>query len=61
VSNVHAAPINDLIDHDLDGDGCVCGPTVEAVRRPDGSNGWLVTHNSLDGREFNEPTAANEP
>ena len=26
----------------------------EAVFRDDGSNGWLVTHHSLDGREARE-------
>ena len=32
-----------------------CGPTTEPVFRVDGSNGWVVTHNSLDGREQAEP------
>lgn len=52
MSTVHVVPVNDLIDH-LDED-CPCGPTVEAVFRDDGSNGWLVTHHSLDGREGRE-------
>jgi hypothetical protein len=51
VSTVHTVPINDLIEHDTDGDDCPCGPDVEAVFREDGSNGWLVSHHSLDGRE----------
>lgn len=54
MSTVHVEPINDLIEHE-DHD-CPCGPDVEAVFRGDGSNGWLITHHSLDGRELNEPT-----
>lgn len=50
--DVHVVPIGDLIVH---GEReCMCGPTIEAVFRDDGSNGWLVTHHSLDGREQNE-------
>ena len=49
----HVIPINDLIDHELT-DDCVCGPTAEAVKRDDGSVGWLITHHSLDGREQHE-------
>lgn len=48
---VHAFPWDDLIDHVTDGSGCPCGPSTEAIFRPDGSNGWLVLHHSLDGRE----------
>lgn len=51
---VHVLPVDDLIEHDDVGDGCACGPTVEAVFREDGSNGWLITHHSLDGREASE-------
>lgn len=50
---VHVEPVNDLIEHE-DSDKCVCGPDVEAVFRDDGSNGWLISHHSLDGREMNE-------
>ena len=50
---VHVVPVNDLIEHDVAGD-CICGPTAEAAFREDGSNGWLVTHHSLDGRELRE-------
>lgn len=52
MSTVHVVPVNDLIDHP--DEDCPCGPTVEAVFRDDGSNGWLVTHHSLDGRERRE-------
>lgn len=51
---VHVRPVNDLIEHDLT-DECVCGPTTEPVPRGDGSVGWLITHDSLDGRELHEP------
>lgn len=50
---VHVVPINDLVGHEAS-DDCVCGPTVEAVFRDDGSNGWVVVHHSLDGRERHE-------
>lgn len=50
----HVVPVGDLIDHETVGDGCLCMPRVEAVFRDDGSNGWVVTHHSLDGREFRE-------
>ena len=51
---VHVCPDSDLVEHDTDGGDCVCGPTTEAVFRPDGSNGWLIIHHSLDGREHRE-------
>ena len=51
---IHTYPVNDLVEHELEGEGCVCGPDVEAVFRDDGSNGWLVKHHSLDGRELLE-------
>lgn len=50
---IHVVPINDLVDHEVS-DDCVCGPTVEAVFQDDGSNGWVVVHHSLDGRERRE-------
>ena len=53
--HVHVYPHRDLIEHDTDSDQCICGPTTEAVFRHDGSNGWLVVHHSLDGREHHEP------
>lgn len=49
--NVHVLPVNDVIDHDEVGTDCICGPVVEPVKREDGSYGWLISHNSLDGRE----------
>ena len=50
---LHVIPLDDLIVH-TDDDECLCGPRTEAVFRADGSNGWLIVHNSLDGREASE-------
>lgn len=52
MSDVHVVPAGDLTAHE--DDACPRGPRVEAVFRDDGSNGWLVVHNSLDGREQHE-------
>jgi hypothetical protein len=54
MDTVHVIPVGDLVDHDTSGADCVCGPSTEAVYRDDGSNGWLIRHNSLDGREATE-------
>lgn len=51
---IHVLPVDDLVEHEDVGDDCVCGSTVEAVPRDDGSMGWLITHHSLDGRELRE-------
>jgi hypothetical protein len=53
-SPVHVWPEVDLVEHDLDGDECVCGPTIEPVPRDDGSIAWLITHHSLNGNEMAE-------
>lgn len=37
-----------------DDQGCVCQPAVECVPRDNGPDGWIVTHHSLDGREWAE-------
>lgn len=50
MNRVHVHPINDSIEHDLESDDCVCGPSVEFV-----PGGMVVTHHSLDGREDNKP------
>lgn len=47
--DVHILPIRDTREHGAD--DCWCAPAVEPVPRPDGSYGWLYTHNSADGRE----------
>lgn len=54
MSVAHVVPVADIVEHDSDGGDCACGPQVEAVMRDDGSNGWLVVHHSLDGRELTE-------
>ena len=51
---VHTYPVNDLIEHELEGDGCACGPRVVQVIGEDGSSGTQVIHHSLDGRELRE-------
>jgi hypothetical protein len=51
---IHVLPMNDLIEHEDVGDGCPCGPASRPIKRDDGSVGWVVTHNSLDGRELHE-------
>lgn len=53
-SAAHVYPIKDLIEHDTDTDDCTCGPRIEAVKREDGSIGWVAVHHSLDGRELTE-------
>ena len=50
-SPAHVWPEDDLVDHDVEGDDCVCGVTSEPVERDDGSFGWVNTHHALDGRE----------
>ena len=56
MTTVHVYPEADHIEHDTDhGEDCICGPDVEAVFRDDGTNGWLITHHSLDGREIGKP------
>lgn len=52
-ADVHVMPNDDLVEH-TETDDCVCVPTPEAVKRDDGSIGWLYTHHSLDGREAHE-------
>jgi hypothetical protein len=54
MTTYHVLPVRDLITHDSDGQPCACGPTTKLVPQPDGSNGWLITHHSLDGREKTE-------
>jgi hypothetical protein len=53
----HVYPVGDLIEHDTDGDDCVCGPTAEPVERDDGSLVFMMVHHSLDGREAHEARA----
>lgn len=48
MSDWHVMPIMDLIEHE-ESDSCICGPKVEEF-----PPNRLITHNSLDGREFEE-------
>ena len=48
----HVLPVNDLIEHEDEGDGCVCGPDVRFE-----PGGRIVVHHSLDGRELIEAQA----
>lgn len=50
----HVIPVDDLTTHTddgLDDGGCICGSRIEPVKLEDGSVGWVIVHNSLDGRE----------
>jgi hypothetical protein len=59
-NTLHVYPQNDLIGHDTSTSeaGCACGPQQRPVAREDGSVGWLLVHNSLDGRELTEGSHA---
>lgn len=52
-NSCHVVPVNDLIEHEI-ADECPCGPQQRPEKLEDGSVGWLVVHNSLDGRELRE-------
>lgn len=54
MSTVHVYPLDDLIEHEIVGSDCVCGPKERPVEADDGSIGWIVVHSSLDGRELHE-------
>ena len=51
--DLHVTPIDDIVQHEQS-DDCVCMPSPEAIKRDDGSVGWMHTHHSLDGRERHE-------
>lgn len=44
---IHAYPINDLEQHDLEGTQCKCNP--EVIVEPNAE--IIIVHNSFDGRE----------
>ena len=48
-SEFHIVPNRDTVAHEAH--DCPCGVTTEPIMRADGSNGWLIVHYSLDGRE----------
>jgi hypothetical protein len=47
--NWHVYPINDLVEHISEGDGCACGPTPRLE-----GEAWIYVHHSIDGRELTE-------
>lgn len=49
----HVVPVGDLIDHVPD--DCPCGSRDELWADEKGIEFWIVTHNSLDGRELSDP------
>jgi len=53
-NTLHVHPLADLIEHELTED-CPCGPRAQREERADGSDGWLLIHSALDGRELAEP------
>lgn len=57
MATLHVLPVADLVEHEDEGDDCICGPTTEPVPAADGSMGWLIVHHSLDGREKRERRA----
>jgi hypothetical protein len=54
MTTLHVLPIDDLIEHEDVGAGCICGPKERPVKADDGAVNWVVVHNSLDGRELHE-------
>jgi len=47
---IHILPHEDLIEH-MESEECVCGPSLQDL----GDGQIMISHASLDGREFNEP------
>ena len=48
LEKINILPINDIHPHRED-EYCMCNPTIKEY-----NNVLIVTHNSFDGREFNE-------
>ncbi len=46
--NAHVYPVEDWIEHKLDGQDCICGPKVERTE-----NGAIVSHRRIGDREEN--------
>lgn len=44
---IHVYPVNDWVDHELQGTMCICEPKVDFDL-------GIVIHNSADGREYRE-------
>ena len=51
---VHTYPSRDILDHELEGDDCPCGPTATPIKAETGEMNWHILHHSLDGREAHE-------
>ena len=49
---LHVVPVDDLIEHDTFTTDCICGPRIEIVEV---GAPLVIVHNSLDGRELDEP------
>lgn len=47
---IHVWPDDDAINHDLDSEGCVCGPMVEVYTHADHPDTYVVIHFALDRR-----------
>lgn len=45
----HVYPVEDLIEHETTGGGCVCIPAAKLH-----GDAWIMVHHSLDGRELEE-------
>lgn len=50
-TGIHTTPVDDALEHILNGDACICGPTPECLTGRDGQDVWHYIHHSLDGRE----------
>lgn len=48
----HVYPVNDAIEHERTGEGCVCIPDAKLH-----GDAWIMVHHSLDGRELTEGAA----
>lgn len=48
-NEVHTIPVNDKVAHGTE-DACACSPQTVPVPREDGTVGWQIIHNALDGR-----------
>ncbi len=47
MNKIHTYPLNDLREHQTDGDDCWCNPRIE-------EDGAHIIHNSMDERESYE-------
>ncbi len=52
--NVHVLPVDDLREH-VETAQCWCNPKCSKVETFAGGWGYVIVHNSADGRELAEP------